>query len=82
MSKRKPASGILKNKKWERDVVQSARENHIWLNAFACIRPTQDFLARVGRLVLESLAEPERLIEPEVHLCDHERELILRVNKS
>lgn len=75
-----------KNLRYERDVLASAGDNHIWLNAFACVRPTPEFLQSVGAQVLRMLASDDNTI-----LCDHDggiledlkqRELILRVNKS
>ncbi|MGV3564176.1 MAG: hypothetical protein ACO1ON_12940 [Nocardioides sp.] len=31
--------------------------DHIWLNAFACIRPTDEFAAKVGRDVISKVME-------------------------
>jgi hypothetical protein len=75
-------SDILKNKNYQADVMRSAASNHIWLNAFACVRPTDKFCADVGRQIIGMLSQPENLIEPDEHLCKHERELIVRINKS
>lgn len=69
-------------KQWEADVVRSARANHIWLNAMACVRPSEEFCAQVGRMVLDQLAQRESLIPSEHRLVGTERELILRINKS
>jgi hypothetical protein len=70
------------SKQWRRDVLRTARENHIWLNAFACVRPTEQFCAEVGRAVLEKLNEPTATIPSEFRLVGTERELIVRINKS
>ena len=72
----KPRSG------WRREALRSARENHIWLNAFACVRPTEQFCADLGREVLRMLASADCTIESEMQLVGTERELIVRVNKS
>lgn len=49
-------------KKIERDwtdaeKVELANDNHVWLNAFSCIRSTDEFLIDVGRAVLRKLEE-------------------------
>jgi hypothetical protein len=36
-----------------------AEANHIWLNAFSCINPSEKFLADVGRSVLNLLDQSE-----------------------
>lgn len=43
----------------DEEIAAEAKGNHIWLNAFACIRPTDEFLAEVGRDVLRMLASSE-----------------------
>lgn len=73
---------LIKNGEWESDVVKAARENHMWLNAFRCVRPTEEFCAEVGRSIIEMLNDPENLIRPEVALIDSEREMVIRINKS
>lgn len=52
----------LGGRKIERDytdeeLVKIANDNHIWLNAFECIRPSDDFLKDVGRMVVAKLME-------------------------
>jgi hypothetical protein len=37
--------------------VALADANHIWLNAFCCIRPSDEFLLSVGRTVVAKLME-------------------------
>jgi hypothetical protein len=44
------------------DILKAVEENHIWLNAFLCIKPTPEFCQEVGRLVLSMLDEKERLL--------------------
>lgn len=70
----------MKRKGWARDVVKAARGNHIWVNAFSCVRPTEQFCADLGRTVLRML--DTNTIESEWQLVGNERELVLRVNKS
>lgn len=72
-------------------ILKQSEQNHIWLNAFACIRPTDDFLIELGRKVLDMLNEKDRLIPSSGITSDIEAmreisklspQLILRVNKS
>jgi len=56
------------------EAVEAARDmpgvEHVWLNAFSCIRPTDEFAALVGRGVIEKvMAQPGRHI-------------VLRINAS
>ena len=59
------------------EIRKEVDENHIWLNAFRCIRPTDEFLAEIGRLVLQKLHDSDMRdglgISPTV---------IIRFNKS
>ena len=34
---------------------QYAKDNHIWLNAFSCINPTDKFKQEVGEMILNKL---------------------------
>jgi hypothetical protein len=43
------------------ELVQKARDNHIWINAFCTINPTEKFLADLGREVLQKLDETDML---------------------
>lgn len=70
------------NENWTEDVLRSVEDNHIWINALSNIRPSDEFAAGVGRMVLEMLNESERLIKPRVALIDSERNLVLRINQS
>ena len=67
-------------------VLRSARENHIWLNAFSCIHPTDEWKIQLADAILAKLDNPDETI-----LCNHGggpledlgmRELIVRFNKS
>jgi hypothetical protein len=51
-------------------VYQSCKDNHIWVNAFDCIRPTDEFAAKVGHMILGKLngrhyTIPTNGLEPE-----------------
>lgn len=72
--------------RYQKDVLESASANHMWLNALSCINPSDDFLMQVGRQVLHMLSKDENLI-----LSDFDgsafaslkcKELVLRINKS
>lgn len=67
---------------WEADVIRMAEGNHLWLNAFRCVRPTPRFAEEVGREVLKMLNDPENLIVSRTPLIESDRVLILRINKS
>jgi len=67
---------------WEARALRSARNNHIWLNAFSCVRPTEEFCAALGRQILDMLNETGNTIPSEHRLVGTERCLVLRINKS
>ncbi len=71
-----------RRKQWRADALRSARENHIWLNAFWCLRPSEEFCAKVGREILARLNNPDLTILSENQLVGNERELVIRINKS
>lgn len=67
---------------WEAAALKAARENHIWLNAFCCVKPTPEFYALLGRTILDMLENPDMAIPSEHPLVGTERELVLRIHKS
>lgn len=77
----------------ESDVLKAVEDNHIWINAFAIINPTDETLVGIGRSVvnmLRSNAIPSLMtIEPEsenyeafLKLSNLTKTLYLRVNAS
>lgn len=44
------------------DVLQMVQDNHIWLNAFSCINPTDEFLRDIGKMVLDKLSRRDNLL--------------------
>lgn len=74
----------LLDEKYRRDVLRAADSNHIWLNAFQCIRPTPEFCEQVGRELLRMLDNNANthLSQSSRSLGLEQRELIVRVNKS
>ena len=72
--------------RYERDVMRSVKANHMWLNAFACIRPSDELKMQIGEWVLAQLASKETTILSDWDdsaLADLKmREAVLRFNKS
>ena len=68
---------IYKNPDYEKDVIKSAVENHIWINALMVKDPKE-----IGRIILKWLSENERLINTEVALIPNQKELVVRINVS
>lgn len=64
---------------YQKAVLQSAEDNHIWMNAFRCIRPSDEFAQQVGHMVLSMLGKDPNLIDSELGTG---KVLILRINKS
>lgn len=62
------------------DAVELVRHHpgveHIWLNAFSCISPTDEFAADVGRMVIEKVMAQHH-IDPLKR-----RHVVLRINAS
>ncbi len=78
---------------YEQDVVRSAEKNHLWINAFACVRPTKELCETIGREVLQKLGGQDKTIVSilgrDGHMLDGfdktshmVRELVMRFNKS
>jgi len=76
--------------KFDEAIVRTARTNHIWLNAFACVSPTKEFKIALADQVLDMLNDRERLIyDDQDSKNEHIRalgkltpQLIVRINKS
>lgn len=74
-----------RNERYDADVLRSAEQNHMWINAFSTIRPTDDLKRQIGEYVLGLLGEPESTILSSY--CDgtellRQRCLVVRFNKS
>lgn len=75
---------------YDKAVMESAKHNHIWLNAFNCIRPTVEFKLRLADQIMQMLDCKENLIhnhqdsdnEALKRLGQLTPELVLRINKS
>ncbi len=78
---------------YERDVLKSAEQNHMWINGFAAIRPSKELCETLGREILRKLDQQETTIVSNLtregcllHDMDNSlpaaRELVMRFNKS
>ena len=74
------------SEQYTEDVLKSVKYNHIWLNAFSCINPTEEFKLQLANDILDWLNKDGRTI-----LCDYseplrstlkQKELVIRINKS
>jgi len=52
----------MTEEEYNKQVVLKAKENHIWLNAISCIRPTPEFKMQIGENVLAMLNCKDRLV--------------------
>lgn len=72
--------------RYQKDVLQSASENHIWINAMMCIRPSDEMKRDIGKQILQMLSNKENLILSDFDGTTFEKleqkELIVRINKS
>jgi hypothetical protein len=75
-------------KKYRKEVLHMAESNHIWLNAFNCIRPTDQFKLDLADSILRMLKQDENTILTKISRPGFafegvgQRELVLRINKS
>jgi len=82
--------GTLKIKttlsRYEKDVLQSAEKNHIWINSRMCIKPTDETKQKIGELILQTLKDENNLILSDFDCTRYEelkqKELIVRINIS
>jgi arginyl-tRNA synthetase len=70
------------------DVRRTSQSNHIWLNAFSCIRPTDEFKLQLADSILRMLQQEENTIKSKHARPGYifedldQRELVIRINKS
>lgn len=73
---------------YRKDVIRTAKSNHIWLNGFSCIRPTDEFKLDLANSILAMLQQDENTILTNMSRPGYvfetvgQRELILSINKS
>lgn len=69
-----------------RDISDAAEANKMWLNAFACIQPTDELKMQIGAQILAWLDQKDNLIPARAdHECKLARltpVLYLSINKS
>jgi hypothetical protein len=76
------------NREYAAEVQSSAAGNHIWLNAFNCISPTDEFKLQLADSILRMLNNDENTIRSEFARPGYifedlnKRVLVLRINKS
>lgn len=63
----------------DEQVAKMARDNHIWLDGFSCIHPTDKFLIELGYTILQKLNEKDKLLHKRTSLANM---LYLSINKS
>lgn len=72
--------------RYERDVLRSAAKNHMWISAFATIRPSDELKQQIGEWVLSRIRDPEYTIQADFDdgpLANFDMpEVILRFNSS
>lgn len=59
------------------EILKMADDNHIWLNAFSCINPTEKFLQDVGKMIIDKLNHCNTLDQ-----FGLSKKIILTINKS
>lgn len=59
------------------ELLQIADDNHIWLNGFQCINPTDAFLKEVGKMIINKLDHTNMR-----DFLGISHEIILTINKS
>ncbi len=64
------------------EVGQMARSNHIWLNGFECINPSNEFKIKLAEQILHMLNSEGRLIKEESLPGAFSEMLYLSLNKS
>lgn len=45
-----------------KDIVETVQTNHIWLNAFQCVNPTDEYLRDIGRSIIDMLSRKDNLL--------------------
>ena len=44
------------------DIADKCHGNHIWLNAFSCIDPSDEFCRDIGQTIIDKLNNKDRLL--------------------
>ena len=79
-------TNVNKLTRYHKDVLESVKANHIWINAMMCIRPTDEMKRDIGDQILEMLNNENSLILSDFDGTTFEelkqKELVIRINKS
>ena len=59
---KKHSQGELKVDILRVDILRSLDENHMWINAFSCLNPSDDMKRQIGEWVLDKLASKEKTL--------------------
>ena len=59
---RKLEATIKDNAELREAVLDAAKNNHIWIDSFSLIRPTDETLKNIGTAVIDMLRKPENLL--------------------
>lgn len=55
----------MKEREYNKKIIEKVGENHIWLNALTCVKPTQEFKIHLAETILKFLEQKERTIPAE-----------------
>lgn len=55
-------SALTESQEYDKKALQAAKDNHIWLNAMNCVRPTDEFLISIGKTILSKLSKRDNLM--------------------
>lgn len=70
------------NEDWAESALEQARDNHMWVNAFSTIRPTNELKMQIGGWVLELLSHSKKPGEHGMGDYNPPDEVIFRVNSN
>lgn len=62
----------LTQKEWQEKVINKVKENHIWLNGFSCINPTDKFKISLADSILKKLNSRDCLMSDNGITSDNE----------
>lgn len=52
----------MNEREWEKKLINKVKENHIWINAFHCINPTDEFKIHLAEKILQKLNNKDCLM--------------------
>ena len=74
---------LVRNKPTPEQIAEACRVNHMWMNAFQLIQPSDEYCARVGRTLIDMLKDQANLL-PDALMSENSRlgHLYISVNQS